>query len=297
MELGLIGLGKMGGNMRDRLRAQGITVVGYDRDASLSDSASLADMVDQLTGEVKVVWIMVPDKAVDSVIAELQPLLKAGDIVIDGGNSKYTQDPIHAAQLATTGVHYLDVGVSGGVWGKTNGYALMVGGAAEDVQTCMPIFLALKPEGPYGFVHAGKVGAGHFTKMVHNGIEYGIMQSYAEGFEIMEESDLVDDVTETFNSWRAGTVIRSWLLDLLTEAIKADPGLDSIEGVAADSGEGRWTVEAAVQLGVAAPAIAAALFARFVSQDTESPAMKAIAAMRNGFGGHAVVPEGTKPTA
>lgn len=287
----MIGLGKMGGNMRDRLRDKGLTVVGYDRDQSLSDAADLADLVSKLTGPVKVVWIMVPDKAVDSVIAELAPLLSAGDIVIDGGNSKYTQDPIHAAELAKSGIHYLDVGVSGGVWGKANGYALMVGGAAADVAACMPVFEALKPEGPYGFVHAGKVGAGHFAKMVHNGIEYGIMQSYAEGFEIMEASDLVDDVTETFNSWRAGTVIRSWLLDLLTEAIKADPGLDSIEGYAADSGEGRWTVEAAVELGVAAPAIAAALFARFVSQDEESQAMKAIAAMRNGFGGHSIVSE------
>jgi 6-phosphogluconate dehydrogenase len=292
MELGLVGLGKMGGNMRSRLRNAGHTVVGYDRDASLSDSDSLADMVSKLPSP-KVVWVMVPagDPTRDT-IKELGDLLGDGDLVVDGGNSKWTDDQDNAAMLATKNVGFVDCGVSGGVWGLQNGYALMCGGSDDNVAKVQAAFDALKPEGESGFVHAGKApGAGHFAKMVHNGIEYAIMQAYAEGWELLNKVDLVENVTDVFDSWREGTVIRSWLLDLLVEALKSDPNLDKIAGYAADSGEGRWTVEAAIDNGVAMPAIAASLFARFVSQQDESPAMKAIAAMRNQFGGHAVKTE------
>jgi len=290
MELGLVGLGKMGGNMRERLRGAGVTVVGYDRDQSLSDAKDLTDLVGQLTAtdQPKVVWVMVPVQAIDPVINELSGLLNEGDIVIDGGNSRWTDDTRRAAQLAEKGIRFVDCGISGGVWGLENGYALMCGGDTETIGTLMPIFEALKPEGEFGFVHAGKVGAGHFAKMVHNGIEYAIMQAYAEGFELLEAADVVENVPETFDSWREGTVIRSWLLDLMVKALKEDTHLDKIRGYAEDSGEGRWTVEAAIANAVPVPAIAASLFARFASRQDDSPAMKAIAAMRNQFGGHAV---------
>ena len=293
MHMGLIGLGKMGGNMRERLRVAGLTVIGYDRNQDLSDSTSLADMVAQLDAadQPRVVWVMVPVQAVDSVLAELAPLLSSGDIIIDGGNSKWTEDKRHADELADTGIHYLDCGVSGGVWGKDLGYALMVGGPQEAVEVCMPIFNALKPEGDYGFVHAGDHGAGHYAKMVHNGIEYAMMQAYAEGWELLEAAGEVTNVPATFKSWKEGTVIRSWLLDLLVHALEKDDDLSSIKGYADDSGEGRWTVQSAIDLAVPVPAISAALFARFTSRQEDSPAMKMIAAMRNEFGGHAVLPE------
>jgi 6-phosphogluconate dehydrogenase len=290
MELGLVGLGKMGGNMRERLRGAGHRVVGVDHNQSISDAQDLADMVLRLTApdQPRVVWVMVPVQAIDSVVTELSGLLSEGDIVIDGGNSRWTDDTRRAAQLAEKGIRFVDCGVSGGVWGLENGYALMCGGDPDTVSTLMPIFNALKPEGKFGFVHAGKVGAGHFTKMVHNGIEYGLMQAYAEGFELLEAADVVDNVPEAFNSWREGTVIRSWLLDLMVDALEEDTHLEKIKGYAEDSGEGRWTVEAAIDNAVPVPAIAAALFARFASRQEDSPAMKAIAAMRNRFGGHAV---------
>lgn len=292
MELGLIGLGKMGGNMRERLRAKGHTVVGYDQNQEISDASSTADMVARLTQSPKVVWVMVPEKAVDPVVGELKGLLGEGDIVIDGGNSKWTNDKRHAADLAEAGIKFLDCGVSGGVWGRENGYALMVGGERDAVETCMPVFEALKPDSKYGFVHAGSHGAGHFSKMVHNGIEYAVMQAYAEGWELLEAADeVVVDVPEIFKSWKEGTVIRSWLLDLLVNALEKDPDLSAIRGYADDSGEGRWTVQAAIDMAVPVPAIAASLFARFVSRQEDSPAMKMIAAMRNEFGGHAVLPE------
>ncbi|GAA2833427.1 phosphogluconate dehydrogenase (NAD(+)-dependent, decarboxylating) [Kribbella solani] len=288
MELGLVGLGKMGGNMRQRIRDAGHTVVGFDSNQEISDAKDLADMVGQLTGAPKVVWVMVPVQAIDPVVTELAELLSPGDIVIDGGNSRWTDDTRRAAQLAEKDIRFVDCGVSGGVWGLENGYALMCGGDKDTVDAVMPIFEALKPEGEFGFVHAGKVGAGHFSKMVHNGIEYGIMQAYAEGYELLEAADIVDNVPEAFRSWREGTVIRSWLLDLLVNALEDDNHLAKIQGYADDSGEGRWTVEAAIDNAVPVPAIAAALFARFSSRQDDSPAMKAIAAMRNQFGGHAV---------
>lgn len=291
MDIGLIGLGKMGGNMRERLRRAGLTVVGYDRNPDLADVGSLEELVAALPSP-KVVWVMVPaGEPTRSTVAELKELLSEGDVIVDGGNSRWTDDLANAASLAEKKIGYVDCGVSGGVWGLENGYALMYGGAAEDIAKVQPAFDALKPEGEFGAVHAGKVGAGHFSKMVHNGIEYALMQSYAEGWELLEKVDLVDNVTEVFRSWREGTVIRSWLLDLLVQALDDEPGLESIAGYAEDSGEGRWTVEAAIDNAVPVPAISASLFARFVSRQDDSPAMKAIAAMRNQFGGHAMKTE------
>jgi 6-phosphogluconate dehydrogenase len=288
VQLGLIGLGKMGGNMAQRLRRDGHTVVGYDRnESSPRDVSSLKELVERLPTP-RVVWVMVPSgDPTRATVAELGELLEAGDVVIDGGNSRYTDDQLHAKVLGEKGIRYLDAGVSGGVWGLQNGYALMVGGDAETVAVAQPIFDSLKPsEG--GFVHAGKVGAGHFSKMVHNGIEYGIMQAYGEGYELLETSDLVTEVPDVFRSWTQGTVIRSWLLDLLVRALDEDPDLHKIRGWAEDSGEGRWTLQAAIEHAVPMPVIAAALFARFSSRQDDSPAMKVVAALRNQFGGHAV---------
>ena len=220
-------------------------------------------------------------------VRELGELLGEGDVVVDGGNSRWTDDQRNAEALAERGVGFVDCGVSGGVWGLENGYALMYGGEADDIEKVQPAFDALKPEGEFGSVHAGAVGAGHFSKMVHNGIEYAIMQAYAEGWELLEKAEVTDNVTEVFRSWREGTVIRSWLLDLLVAALDDDPALAGIRGYAEDSGEGRWTVEAGIENAVATPAITAALYARFVSRQDDSPAMKAVAAMRNQFGGHA----------
>jgi 6-phosphogluconate dehydrogenase len=290
MEIGLIGLGKMGGNMAQRIRNAGHTVIGFDRSESAPrDVASLEELVSKLAAP-RAVWIMVPAGApTDATVKALGELLSEGDIVVDGGNSKYTDDARHAEELAVKGVGFVDAGVSGGVWGLKNGYALMVGGPTEYVTRLQPIFDALKPEGHSGFVHAGtKVGAGHFAKMVHNGIEYGIMQAYAEGYELMAASPLLENVTETFRSWQEGTVIRSWLLDLAVLALEQDPALTKIRGYAEDSGEGRWTVEAAIENAVPLPAITASLYARFASRQDDSPAMKMVAALRNQFGGHAV---------
>jgi 6-phosphogluconate dehydrogenase len=290
-QIGLIGLGKMGGNMRERLRGAGLTVVGYDRNPDLSDSKDLADMVSQLTAPRKV-WVMVPAGDVTrSTVDELFELLDAGDVVVDGGNSKYTDDRVHADKLATKGIGFVDAGVSGGVWGLKNGYALMVGGDNEHVAMVQPALDALKPEGEFGYVHAGAVGAGHFAKMVHNGIEYGMMQAYAEGYELLAATDLTTDVPAIFKSWREGTVIRSWLLDLMDAALSADPKLEKVRGWAEDSGEGRWTVEAAIDHAVPMPVITASLFARFSSRQDDSPAMKVVASLRNQFGGHAILPE------
>jgi 6-phosphogluconate dehydrogenase len=290
MEIGLIGLGKMGGNMAERIRNGGHTVVGFDRSpAAARDVASLEELVSTLAAP-RTVWIMVPaGAATDETVHALGELLSEGDLVIDGGNSKYTDDARHAELLGAKGISFLDCGVSGGVWGLKNGYALMVGGPAADVARAQPIFDALKPDGEAGFVHAGtSVGAGHFAKMVHNGIEYGMMQAYAEGYELMAASPLLDNVAETFRSWQQGTVIRSWLLDLAVLALEEDPGLSKLRGYAQDSGEGRWTVEAAIDNAVPLPVITAALFARFASRQDDSPAMKMVAALRNQFGGHAV---------
>ena len=288
MEIGMVGLGRMGGNMAERLRRGGHTVVGYDRSPEHRDAESLAALVQRLSPP-RAVWVMVPaGDPTSATVDELGGLLEAGDVVVDGGNSRWTDDVRHAEQLGERGIGFVDCGVSGGVWGLTEGYALMCGGADEHVQRLMPIFETLKPEGEFGFVHAGSVGAGHFAKMVHNGIEYGIMQAYAEGWELLEAAGSVTGVREVFRSWRSGTVIRSWLLDLAVRALDDDEHLEKLRGYAADSGEGRWTVEAAIDHAVPLPVITAALYARFASRQDDSPAMKMVAALRNQFGGHAV---------
>lgn len=291
MHLGIIGLGKMGNNMRARLRGKGLEVTGYDPNPEVTDVASLEELAAALPAP-RVIWVMVPSgKITDDVIHNVAEVLSPGDLVIDGGNSRFTDDAVHAEFLATKGIKFVDVGVSGGIWGLENGYGLMAGGEAADVELAMPIFDGLRPDGPReeGFVHAGPIGAGHYVKMVHNGIEYALMQAWAEGYELLESrSDLVHDVTGSFKAWQRGTVVRSWLLDLLVKALEEDPDFEKIAGYVEDSGEGRWTVHDALDRAVPVPTISAAIFARFVSRQKDSPAMKAVAALRNQFGGHAV---------
>ncbi len=290
MQLGLVGLGRMGFNMRERLRAAGHQVVGFDRNAEVADVHSLEELVDALAAP-RAVWVMVPaGEPTKQTVRTLDGLLERGDVVVDGGNSRYSEDQEHADLLAGSGVGFVDCGVSGGVWGRDNGYGLMAGGDAADVERLLPIFDALRPAGPReeGFAHAGGVGAGHYAKMVHNGIEYGLMQAYAEGFELLDSAEVVTDVAAVIKAWRRGTVVRSWLLDLLVDALDADPGLEKLRGYAEDSGEGRWTVQEAVDHAVPVPVISAALFARFSSRQEDSPAMRAVAALRQQFGGHDV---------
>jgi len=290
MKLGMIGLGKMGANMAERLRRHGHEVIGMDPAKPDADAHSVSELVPLLAadGQPKVAWSMVPAGPItDSVIIELGALLEPGDLVIDGGNSNYLDSIRRGEELAAKGIGFLDCGTSGGVWGLENGYALMVGGTPESVAIAQPLFDALSPA--KGFAHAGPVGAGHYVKMVHNGIEYGLMHAYAEGYAILAASPLGIDVEAAIGSWQEGSVVRSWLLDLLIKALAETPNLDGIASVAADSGEGRWTVTEAVANGVAAPVISAALFARFTSQQREDDmAMKVISALRNQFGGHAI---------
>lgn len=292
MKLGMIGLGRMGANMAQRLRAAGHEVVGYDMNPRVSEVADVPALVEALPAGERVVWVMVPaGKPTESTIAQLAPLLTEGDIVVEGGNSHFPADQENARVLAEKGVGYVDAGVSGGVWGREEGYGLMVGGRDADVERLLPIFDALRPEGPReeGFVHAGPVGAGHYAKMVHNGIEYGLMQAYAEGYQLLEaRDDLIPDVPKVVGAWRRGTVVRSWLLDLMVLALEEDPDLEQLKGWVDDSGEGRWTVVESVENAVPTPVITSALYARFSSRQPDSPAMRAIAALRQQFGGHAV---------
>lgn len=292
MHIGLIGLGKMGFNMRARLRNAGLEVTGFDRNPDVADVASVQELVAALPAP-RVIWVMVPaGEITDGVIQELAGLASEGDLIIDGGNSRYTEDQKHGELLASKNIGFIDVGVSGGVWGLENGYGLMAGGDEEYISRAMPVFDALRPEGARedSFVHVGGVGAGHYAKMVHNGIEYGLMQSYAEGYELLASKDIVKDLPGTFRAWQKGTVVRSWLLDLLVKALDEDPGLASIDDYVEDSGEGRWTVEEAIANAIPAPAITAALYARFRSREDNSPAMKMVSALRNQFGGHATRP-------
>ncbi|HKS02433.1 MAG TPA: decarboxylating 6-phosphogluconate dehydrogenase [Arthrobacter sp.] len=292
MHIGLIGLGKMGFNMRERLRKGGIEVTGFDRNPEITDVATTDELIAALPAP-RLIWVMVPaGEITDAVITELGAKLQPGDMVIDGGNSRFTEDQKHAAALAEKGIRFADCGVSGGVWGLQNGYGLMAGGEAEDIERALPVFDALRPEGDRAdsFVHVGGVGAGHYAKMVHNGIEYGLMQAYAEGYELLAAKEIVTDLPGTFRAWQKGTVVRSWLLDLMVKALDEDPGLASIDDYVEDSGEGRWTVEEAIANAVPAPAITAALFARFASREDNSPAMKMVSALRHQFGGHATRP-------
>jgi len=289
MKIGMIGLGRMGGNMAERLRRHGHEVVGFDSHSPNTDVASLAELVAALTveGSPRVVWVMVPSgEPTESTVMALRDLLSPGDVLVEGGNSNWRDSQRRAGLVAERGVAYIDAGTSGGIWGLTEGYCLMVGGEKAAVDIAMPIFLALAPE--KGFVHAGAVGTGHFTKMIHNGIEYGMMQAYAEGYEILKANDVSIDVEGAFRAWQQGSVVRSWLLDLAVRALEQDPGLASIKGYAQDSGEGRWTVNEAVRLGVPAHVLTASLYTRFESRQDDSPAMKMVAALRGQFGGHAV---------
>jgi 6-phosphogluconate dehydrogenase len=289
MKLGMVGLGRMGGNMATRLREHGHEVVGYDVFSDATDVATLEDLVAALPTP-RVVWVMVPAGGpTEDTVNSLASLLAKGDLVIEGGNSNWRDSARRAAHLDEHGIGFVDAGTSGGVWGLTEGYCLMVGGRPEHVAFAQPVFDALAPVG--GFVHTGPPGTGHFTKMVHNGVEYGLMQAYAEGYELLARSGLDIDAKGAISAWREGSVVRSWLLDLLVRALEQRPGLSGLAPVAQDSGEGRWTVQEAVERGVATPVISAALYARFVSQDDEGVAMRAIAALREQFGGHAVLPE------
>lgn len=286
MKIGMCGLGKMGANMAERLRLGGVEVAGFDVNPDVSDVASVQELVASLEGP-KVVWMMLPLGPIPVTLDILADILEPGDVIVDGGNSYWRDSQERYERFKALGVGYVDCGTSGGVWGLTEGYALMVGGDQEHVDLLMPVFDALRPEGG-GFVHAGPSGMGHFSKQVHNAVEYGMMQAFAEGYELLGTAGA--DQEAVFASWQHGSVVRSWLLDLAVKAMKEDEGLASIAGVANDSGEGRWTVKDAVDLAVPTPVTAAALFARFTSRQEDSAAMKLIAALRNQFGGHAVVP-------
>jgi 6-phosphogluconate dehydrogenase len=304
MELGMIGLGKMGAFMTERLVRGGHRVVGFDRDGSAvqrvvekgaASSDSLSSLISQLKGP-RAVWLMVPAGApVDQTIDALVPLLAPGDTIIDGGNSYYKDSVRRAAALQAKKLNFVDVGTSGGVWGLAEGYSMMVGGDAALVQRLAPIFQTLAPGPDKGWGRVGPAGSGHFVKMVHNGIEYGIMQAYAEGLDLLHhKKEFQLDLLQVAEIWRFGSVIRSWLLDLTADALKENPTLQGIAPYVTDSGEGRWTVIEGVELGVPLPAISAALDRRLLSQDAEPFANKLLAMMRHGFGGHAVKTEAAK---
>ena len=298
MELAMIGLGRMGANMAERLVRGGHTVRGYDPGEAARQQAEVRGIVPHanLQNAVaalptpRVVWLMVPaGQVVDDTIAQLRPLLAAGDTVIDGGNSNYKDTQRRGAQLAEAGIHYIDCGTSGGVWGLAEGYSLMIGGDAGAVARLQPVFATLAPTPETGWGHVGPSGAGHFAKMIHNGIEYGMMQAYAEGFAILKHKQAMDfDLGALAEIWRHGSVVRSWLLDLTADALKKNPQMDGIAPYVADSGEGRWTVAEAIDLNVSAPVITLSLLERLRSRDDDSYADKLLAAMRNEFGGHAV---------
>ena len=291
MKIGLVGLGRMGANMAERLREHGHEVIGFDADPDKSQVDSLDELCAALADQARrVTWVMVPaGESTDATIAALAELFDPGDLVVDGGNTNYRESQAHAAQLARGDICFVDAGVSGGIWGRTDGYCIMAGGADDDIAHLQPVFDALVTAD--GFAHLGPVGAGHYAKMIHNGVEYAMMQALAEGYELLGATDLDLDVAATVEVWRHGSVVRSWLLDLLAPAVADDADLSSVRGWAEDSGEGRWTVDEAVAQGVPAPAITAALYARFSSRQDDSPAMRAIATLRNRFGGH-----DTRPT-
>ncbi len=298
MKLGFVGLGKMGGNMVRRLLADGHEVVAWARGPEAIQEAvsygavgatSLQDIVPRLSPP-RVVWLMIPaGDPVESSVAALRPLLAAGDVIVDGGNSRFSDSARRAAELAKSGIGFLDAGTSGGIWGRVNGYCLMVGGTPEHFRTVEPAFRTLAP--PDGYAHVGAAGSGHFVKMVHNAVEYAMLQGYGEGFEMLQASGYDLDLLKISRLWTHASVVRSWLLDLLVLALEKDPQLAAIKGYVQDSGEGRWTLHEAIERAVPMPALAAALFSRFTSRQTESFSAKVIAALRNQFGGHAVEKE------
>jgi len=301
MDIGMIGLGRMGANMAQRLLRGGHRVVGFARtaetrkgieDKGAESAESLAALVAKLPAP-RMLWLMVPaGEVTDATLAELLPLLSVGDAVVDGGNSNYKDTMRRAGTFARKNIDYVDCGTSGGVWGLAGGYSLMIGGEEKAVERLRPIFETLAPAKDQGWGRVGPVGAGHFTKMIHNGIEYGLMQAYAEGFSILQhKSDFNLDLHQVAEIWRSGSVVRSWLLDLTADALRKNPGMAGIAPHVADSGEGRWTVEEAIALDVPAPVITLALIQRLRSRDTQSFSDKLLAAMRNEFGGHAVVKE------
>ena len=295
MEIGFVGLGKMGLNMVTRLQRAGHQVTAYDRSvdalanataAGCIGAASLADLVQRLKGP-RAVWIMVPSgPPTEETVQAVTALLAPGDVIIDGGNTRFHDDVRRSKELAAKKLQYIDAGTSGGIWGLKNGYCLMVGGNKEAVDRLAPIFEALAP--PNGWAHVGAAGAGHYVKMVHNGIEYSLMQGYAEGFELMSKSEYRLDLSLIADLWLQGSVVRSWLLELAASALKEDPRLERLKGYVQDSGEGRWMVADAIDKDVPVPTLTAALFTRFRSRQTESFAEKMLAALRNAFGGHAV---------
>jgi 6-phosphogluconate dehydrogenase len=295
MKLGMVGLGRMGANMAVRLLQGEHDVTAYDVNPKAAKKlgthgarpvASLEDLVADLTPP-RVIWIMVPaGEITDHTLLALARLLDPGDVVVDGGNSHYTDTKERATRLARDGIELVDAGTSGGVWGLREGYSLMVGASPEAFVRLEPLFATLAPEG--GYAHVGPSGAGHFTKMIHNGVEYALMQAYGEGFELLKSSEFDLDLAQIAEVWRHGSVVRSWLLDLVAAALSKDPDLDGVRGYVEDSGEGRWTVETALNSAVPAPVIAASLFARFSSRQEDSFAAKLLAALRNEFGGHAV---------
>jgi 6-phosphogluconate dehydrogenase len=295
MELGMIGLGRMGANMTERLVLGGHRVVSYDRspeaiqhvvDKGALGAHSLADFIKQLSPP-RAIWLMVPSgDPVDQTIEQLRPNLAKGDVIIDGGNSNYKDSIRRAEQLKQQGFHFVDAGTSGGIWGLQVGYCMMVGGDKEIVERLVPIFKTLAPKD--GYLHAGPSGAGHFVKMIHNGVEYGMMQAYGEGFELLNASQFDLDLGKIAHLWNQGSVVRSWLLELCESAFAKDPRLSSIKGYIEDSGEGRWTVQEAIDRRVPAPVLTLSLFARFASRQDDSFAAKVTAALRNEFGGHAV---------
>ncbi len=286
MRIGFVGLGRMGGNMAKRLRGGGHEVIGYDRNAAISDVGSLSELVAQLVAP-RAAWVMVPaGDPTDHTIRELAGLLGAGDLIVDGGNSNFRDSMRRASELEKERLLFVDAGTSGGIWGLEIGYCLMVGGSKEAFERVEPALKTLAPEN--GYAHVGPAGAGHFTKMVHNGIEYAMLQAYAEGFEILQSSRFELNLQQLASLWNHGSVVRSWLLELAESAFAKDPSLSKIRGYVDDSGEGRWTVLEAINENVPATAIAASLFARFASRQPDSFGMRVIAALRNEFGGHPV---------
>jgi 6-phosphogluconate dehydrogenase len=295
MQIALIGLGKMGGNMVQRLLNGGHEVVAYDRDANaiaavVAKGAVGASSLDDVVAKLKsprAVWVMVPAGGpTEATIKDLASKMSKGDVIIDGGNSNFRDSQRRSKEVGEKGIDFIDAGTSGGIWGLKNGYCLMVGGEKRAVEHCLPAFKTLAP--PDGFLHVGPVGAGHFTKMIHNGIEYGMMQAYAEGFEILEKSEFKPDLRAVSHLWNQGSVVRSWLLELAELAFQKDQHLEQIKGYVQDSGEGRWTVQAAIDEDVPAPVLTLSLQMRFRSRQDESFAAKVNAALRNEFGGHAV---------